>query len=237
MTFPQPIYPGYSSGGGAFNPASISGLVAWLDISNAGSLTLVGSDIHSATDLSGTGNTFTGTGSAGGYPHLQTAAQNGLNTASIVTGAYYSKFTTPSIATASGYSIIGVFARSTSSSYIGVNAGSPSALLYWKANGGITTSLFTGTTQYYTSGSNLKNNTAYHVLALSYTLGGSSKLYYDSSDVTETVNSAGSGTSGAVSFVGYGDGSVGELLIYNNSIGSANLLAVQAYLSAKWGTP
>ena len=52
------------SGAGAWSPSDLSGLLAWYDASDSGSLTLTGSLVDQWNDLSGNGNHFTASGTA-----------------------------------------------------------------------------------------------------------------------------------------------------------------------------
>jgi len=53
MTFPPILYPGSGVSAPSFSPLNISNLLLWVDASNAGSLTLSGSNVLQWNDLSG----------------------------------------------------------------------------------------------------------------------------------------------------------------------------------------
>ena len=63
-----------------FQPVDISGCSLWLDSADMSTITLSGSSVTAWNDKSGNANNATG--SAGTYPTIHTAGQNGLNTIS-----------------------------------------------------------------------------------------------------------------------------------------------------------
>lgn len=64
-----------TAGGGGWQPSDLSGLMAWYDASDSGSLTLSGADVTQWNDLSGNGYHLT-QGTAGRYPQYGATSFN-----------------------------------------------------------------------------------------------------------------------------------------------------------------
>ena len=232
-----------------FDPTSVTGLTAWFDPSDTGSVTASGGIVSQLNDLSGHGNHVTNASGKG--PVTGTRSHNGLNVLD-----YYAternwlrktSFTQPSPCT------VFVVAKSDT---ITNDGNGQRALIGWSTAGGAT-----GCAMVQIGG------------AMAITSGGAYPFKPDTTHTTSVANQwtgvfdgassyvvrdglAGSpdnpGSDGwsssplifgevwkATTEIGYQvawDGWIGEVLIYNGVVSPGDRLDIEAYLKAKWAT-
>ena len=232
-----------------FDPTSVTGLTAWFDPSDTGSITDSGGIVSQLNDLSGHGNHVTNASGKG--PVTGTRSHNGLNVLD-----YYAternwlrktSFTQPSPCT------VFVVAKSDT---ITNDGNGQRALIGWNTAGGATGCAFVQI-----SG------------AMAITSGGAYPFKPDTTHTTSVANQWTGVFNGASSYVvrdglagspdnpgsdgwsssplifgevwkatteiGYSvawDGWIGEVLIYNGVVSPGDRLAIEAYLKAKWAT-
>ena len=246
-------HPFYSSGTGLitrpfarqFQPVDIPNCALWMDLADATTVTLSGSNITRVADKSGNGLTMTNTGTIA----YNTAAQNGLNTGTFSSnGVYLSTSTTNfDFGTTDFYFFAACKTASTSSGLYPIvsknYASTVNSWMFWRNNA----SAF-ATLTYSGSILNLASSAASSSLASTWYVasagcirGTSTTVYSNgaagtSSGMTSTSNAPGSvailigGTSGLT----WG-GQLGEVIIYSGSLSNAQRQQVEAYLGWKWG--
>ena len=232
-----------------FDPTDVTGLTAWFDPSDTGSITASGGIVSQLDDLSGNGNHVTNASGKG--PVTGTRTHNGLNVLD-----YYAternwlrrtSFTQPSPCT------VFVVAKSDT---ITNDGNGQRALIGWNTAGGATGCAFVQI-----SG------------AMAITSGGAYPFKPDTTHTTSVANQWTGVFNGASSYVvrdglagspdnpgsdgwsasplifgevwkatteiGYSvawDGWIGEVLIYNGVVSPGDRLDIEAYLKAKWAT-
>jgi len=235
MTFPQPIYPCYVASGGSFPPGSPA---LWYDFSNAGSVTLSGSNITSIADLSGNSNT--GTTSALGTKPTQ-GTVNSLNTCLFDSSQSQYIGLTNSISYTD--CTVAFVAKKVSSSNKFIAVSDRITFLYslnWHSDSVIyahSTSGFDFTTGTQTDTTNA------HVLVGTQSGGTTFAIRFDASNQTLNGYTAGSvtGSWGCIGSDGNGanfsNGHLCEILFYTSVLNGTDISAIEAHLKSKWGTP
>jgi len=228
----------------AFTPASISGLVAWYDFSDAATLftdsartTPVASDgdsIGGVTDKSTSANHL-GKGTTG--PAYKTNIQNGK---SIARGAGSTnrlfKASTSGITEKPATLFIVMARGNTTASYVfdmsGTINGENSVIVNYTAN----TAEYYGPSPRRSVGTIATSTFALHEYVM--TSGGAITTYKNGTQVT-----TGSGTPTAAGRIAlfsaydatdYFTGDIAELIVYNVALSDANRQAVESYLNTKW---
>jgi hypothetical protein len=231
-------------GGTAWSPLSISGLQFWVDAADSATLytdstltTLAVADgvVGGWKDKSGNSrNALQADGTK--KPMLKLAIQNGRN---IV--RYDGVNDTNEMA--SGYQVnpsttfLAIKSSSVGSDDVVMSIvpyAAPNYLLDYY--GGTTMAGPNGTT------SGLTNNSAYHVVCVRYgpTI---SQVRQDGTDGFADTSTNDFGLIGRISGYSYGgggaffQGDIGEIIAYNSVLSGSDILLVEAYLKAKWGTP
>ena len=228
----------------AFTPASISGLVAWYDFSDAATLftdsarttavTADGDAIGGVTDKSTSANHLSNTGGTT-RPLYKTTIQNSKSVGRADGVNDYLKKASPSFSN-KPITLFLVYARknTTSNRYvIGMGTGSPAVLQNYVAN----TVEYFGNTPRASMGTATTDTFALHEFVL--TSGGAVTTYKNGTQVA-----TGSGAPSAVTMLTlFADDAVGinpsncdiaECLIYNVALSDANRQAVESYLNTKW---
>jgi hypothetical protein len=229
--------------GGVFNPLSISGLVAWWDFSDAGSLftdttrtTPVASDgdaIKGVTDKSGAGNHLS---EATNGPAYKVAIQNGKSVArfdgtndKLDSGAYtLNQPSTWFLVLKGGEAAGGVYAGGITTATV--------LQQFYATIGDFVWSIY--------AGAELKGGaadaTTWHCVTAVFN--GASSLH--TVDATTTNGDAGAQNHTTGTRLGANhDASafnvvdIGEILQYSGAVSEGNRAIIQAHLKAKWGTP
>lgn len=234
-------------------PTEISGCVGWYDFSDSSSLTVTSGSIDACNDKSGNG--FHLSASSTNRPTLASAVRNGRNAAEfdgvndLMTATFSGTYTAATVFavvypdTAGGGSLGRILTRGASNlAYDGTNT----ALRY--------NAPFTGATG--NGGQRTANGSAaqdqWHLA--SFTWNGGLNVATDITPYLSgvTSNAALTGTGDAVSTTGINDfilgnrsladgadrgwdGYIGEIIIFNTALSTANRARVEAYLAAKWG--
>lgn len=216
-------------------PATIAGLSAWYDASNAGSITASAGKVSAWADLSGNGRTMVqGTGTK--QPTTGTRTQNGLNVLD---------FTAPNLMVCAGFSptmpnmIIVAAKWDTAPSGGHLFGGETNRQSLINDGSGSTFRQYCNTSFSGIQGGPTATTAAHvHVSLFTSSL---QQLWLDGT-------SAISGNPGQNSITGGldlgGDANVGDLdgylcevLCYDSNLSTGNRNAVEAYLKTKWGTP
>ena len=246
-------HPFYSSGTGLitrpfarqFQPVDIPNCALWMDLADAITVTLSGSNITRVADKSGNGLTMTNTGTIA----YNTVAQNGLNTGTFSSnGVYLSTSTTNfDFGTTDFYFFAACKTASASSgSYPIVSknyASTVNSWMFWRNNASAFATLtYSGSTLNSASSAASSSLASTWYVASAGCIRGTSTTVYSngaagtSSGMTSTSNAPGSvailigGTSGLT----WG-GQLGEVIIYSGSLSNAQRQQVEAYLGWKWG--
>lgn len=219
---------------GGWTPASLPGLVAWYDASNAGSITSSSGNVSQWNDLSGSGfHLVQGTGA--NQPDTGVNTLNGLNVIKFIR-ANSDRMTKSGIST-TVTSVFGVFKNSyTTGTQVpcGTNA---DAFSYLLGSGGVI-NMFAGA-----GGSGSSNSTTNNTAFTAYCLinGASSVLNLNG---TSTTTSTGTTTAATAIQVGdaasggnYWNGDIAEFFMSSSLISGADLTSARTYLTGKWGTP
>lgn len=186
--------------------AQASALQLWFDASDANTLIQSGGSVSKWIDKSGNGNNaIPATSSA--EPTIQTT-QNGLNTLRFNGASSQKLILKTPINVEAAYTIIGVVRRGYSMNSTAYVSSTPQA------------------------------TTTYNEVATDMTLGGPYRIFFNGAD----VNSGNSTRDGSATFnqIGNGDtlymnGEIGEFLVYNSILTTAQRQSLEAYLKAKWG--
>lgn len=231
------------SGAGGFSPAAVGDLVAWYDFSDSAALTLASTAITQALDLSGRGNHTAVQGTGTSRPAFAANQQNGLAMATF-DGGDQLLFPQAVLDVAAGNNTIFAVANRTSED---------------GSNDGIF-SVGTGTTNYLMI---FYPGTAGQVQYRSRVFGAGGVISTGNTNTNvNIITGRREGTTQAVSVNGGAEvtdanggdaptkdagqlgntlnglfltGRLGELFFYNRSLASAEMIAVRAYLSTKWG--
>lgn len=219
-----------------FNPQTQGTLVNWYDASTLGLSN--GANIVTFTD-SKTGNPNPLTTSASN-PTYATNQKNGLSTASLVTGQYFT--TGGSSASIYPYTIAAVV-------NITSNAGSPSILgpsatggLQFRVEAGGDLGILSAATTLIGSSTSALASGSYHLVVV--TINSSSYAFYI--DGVAAGSGANSTSLAAATAFLMGarngsndemDGFIGEVQIYSSVLSSGDLAALHTYIVSKWATP
>lgn len=223
----------------AFVPSSISGLVLWFDASDASTITSSAGAVSQWRDKS-TSAILASQAVGTQQPTISVADQNGLNTIKFVSAnAQVLTFNT-SVNVDTDYTLLSVFKRTASSSEV-------NALAYSIGGTNAFGNVYYSDNNIYISNSSgfyngvAPNNTTYDLVTsqltastgiarfnlapvtLGFTSGGGRSAIFDN------IGARG----GTVSI----DGSIGEILLYNNAISAPNLSSAESYLRTRWATP
>ncbi len=223
----------------AFLPSDLSGLVEWLDASNAGSITSSGGLVSQWNDLSGTGNNVT-QASGSNQPTTGTTTQNGLN---VIVNSATTGFDMPSglyTIPAGDNTVFVVYQSSDTTNNRNILSGT-NGTGRWRIalnNGGagnfIGTNSATGVNSTLTGG----NNTNVHVVELLRN-GATATATLDSTvgtgaAATNTTPTALRLGSFATTFTTGLTGWMAEVVIYNRALNSTEEAQVKTYLKTKW---
>jgi len=234
----------FSAGG--FTPEDVAGLEAWIDASDATTVTLSGSTVTAVTDKAGNSHSFTPSGGTG--PTLTAASQNSLD---VFTFADSSKklvtATTIPVGSASTTFVVASRDANSSNGYGRILSGSDTGDGYSPAI--LSGYAVTGSNddfEYYGGGSGpnlsagVNNTSGPKLITISHTDGGTINLYYGGT-LADTSSSAKTfGTDGWNEISG---GSISEgatftfceLIVYDSALSSADRESVESYLNTKWG--
>jgi hypothetical protein len=209
-----------------FNPTDIAGLQLWLDGADASTITQSGGNVSQWNDKSGNANN---------------AIQG--------TGANQPAYATNQIGSLPGITFTGSQILDVSAIASNNTTG---FVVFQTSNASITGGFLGGLSSFYFGYFGLQeilqdsSNVTYSVGAAinvpaeaGYTVGsGSGQLYVDGA----LVSSGSMAVSDPIQTVGNALGvranaSIGEILVYNSILSTANMNAVYAYLKTKWGTP
>jgi hypothetical protein len=223
---------------GAFDPTDVSGLTAWYDASDTGSLTLSGSEVTQWNDLSGNGFHLTRIDTNTG-PDSGTRTKNSLNVLDFSGGK---RLGNNGLASTSSYSIFVVCVQDST-------PGSPFIATIAYFQGGTEHGIRTTSTKaemVSTAGG------AVVVQATAYTNGNWRQLYgsHDGGNIALRQNASAIGTSAVpgapasnpfrVGAYANGsralDGGIAEVLIYRTVLtNGSDIDDIEAYLDTKWG--
>jgi hypothetical protein len=221
----------------AFSPDVVSGLQLWLDADDAASLTLSGSSISQWNDKSGNARHATASGAV--RPTLQTAAQNGKNTARFTATSSQRLILASSVDLSLARTVLAVVRRGGPAGTNIVEVlgdtlhGSAYGLEWWS-----NTNIYSAGTGKYIQ-SNSHADTGYNLISLDLDTS-TGHMYLNAADLSPTVGVVV--TSGIFDTVGWADSSYGnfemaELCVYNAVLSTADRQACETYLKTKWGTP
>ena len=236
------------NGATAFTPASVAGLVAWYDFSDAATLftdsarttavTADGDAIGSISDKSGN-NYHQLQATAGNRPIYKTGIQNGKSIGREVSNDYLSASTgSVSVNALTIFCVAKTALAGNASPYFWNNSVSGAmASIYHVAGGQWRTQLYDGSHLDQISGTSTQNN---FTLVRQMWSGTQTKLF---------VNGAQESTTGSWSFTvtsfntiylfnqassTYLRGDIGEVLFYNAALSEANIALIESYLNTKW---
>lgn len=240
--FPAACYP---KGGNVFSPASIATLGAWWDASVIGTLfqdtglatpvTTNGNPIGGWRDISGSGKTLT-QGTAAAQPTYSTgSAPSGLPTASFDGGDV---MTSAGIGAAQPYTIFHVGKMTTDQTYYYDGALTNRCACGNSLGGTSKLDLFAGSV---VGGPATGADSTFHLYAATFN-NASSALRLDraaySSGTAGTQSLADGFTLGNRYTLAFNlIGNIAEVIIYTSALSAANIVLVENYLKAKWGTP
>ncbi len=260
MPTPSKIYQGATliydgsggGGGGEWTPASVTGITAWWDPSDAATITESGGYVTKLDDKSGTRNHLYQTSTYG--PITGTRTQNGLNVLDFYASTRASLYTE----TFNQQQPCTIFAVVQTDS-LTVDSGGSSCITGWSGSSSFSgCAIFQagslGQMQTYAGGSSatlqyIAANTPTQFTAVFD--GASSHLDKDGSASANWNPGSGRWGNGSRFMVGqvhyeytadkaaYDDawnGWIGELIIYDGVVSPGDRLAIEAYLKAKWAT-
>ena len=229
---------GPEASGPAFVPTQIAGLLTWWDFSALGLSN--GAAISSVTDGSGNGNTLTQATGAN-QPLFQTGIQNGramaqFNGTTMNMGSSLTATTKP----VTVFSLIRPTDLTAARAFLGssVNGGLELRLV---TTTGVQSALESGTAVIGSATTGETVNVATS-LGFTYDVSGNYAFYSNGSangtgltNLTFAASTVVVGASPSVSdfMAGY----IGEMLIYNSVLSTANRQSVESYLRSRWGTP
>ncbi len=224
--------------GGAFDPRSISGLAGWWDAADATSVTLNGSSVSQLNDKSGSGFHATQT-SAANQPAYVTSAINGRNVVRFTSTSNLHRLLLTGPALTNENTWVLVATTSSVGGYIVSADGTGNAGPSLISNFGQAYEFFWGNLNRATIASSASGA---NILSADFANLGNLRTYYNGSP-------AGSIAALTVSFSGLSLARIGnainnnggfggdfcEFLHYNRVLGNGERLAVEQYLSHKWG--
>jgi len=221
-----------------FDPRTIPGCQLWLDPANSSSLTLSGANVVTIADSSTTGvtatrlagNSYATTTTISGNRILSFSSENIVyRSPMVLTGAAYTIFVIGSLLSGSGYQRIVNTDGSGGRIFIGAN------------NGSFAT--FTGNNNF----NDVAANTPGYTLTgaglqlMSMVVSGSSLIPY----INGTAMNTKTGTTGATTVLDIGayedgvtqawKGYIGDIIVYNSALTTAQRQQVEGYLAHKWG--
>jgi len=234
--------------GTTFVPTSIASLVAWYDASKPANVTASGGAVSAWLDSSGKGNALAQS-TTSARPSFLTAGINGLGSLSFASSAYLTS-TNTSLSTAL-FNASTVFfvtnqAASAQSSSVG-SAGAVNASPTWDlrlSNSGTSQFYFNNAGAGLLAPADVPNGPAIWTAAGS-SAGAIQELRKDGNNLSVSTGPGAtvSGTypfvvganlaSGVASYL-Y-DGQIGEIVIYDSLLSSAQTASVEGYLACKWG--
>lgn len=226
---------GAHAAGSSFDPTSVTGLVAWHDASNAGSITASGGTVSQWDDLSGNGHHLTQATSTY-QPTTGSSTINGLNALGFDGVDDYLRSSLTTGTTFIWFLVLNLLDISNGYSSLMDGTGGGARGHVWK--GGTTWNMENGSSV----GTTAPLSTGVRLYSALFN-GASSNIEIDSvrsSDVNPGSNSMNGITlladrsPDSATFVG---ADVGELLLYDGAMSDADRASVSAYLKAKWGTP
>lgn len=242
------VKPAASGGGGGFSPLSIAGCELWLDATDADTITGSASAVTGWDDKSTAGNDCTASGTE---PSQVTI--NSLNAIRFDAGEHIGR--TASITGLDGPDIT-IFAvvnkqYNETDSWPGiVNRSNTGWSTGWRMASGAADgssmefSAAGYTTDVVTISTTTTGADAFHLYTATHEDGGGTKVaYLNNASVDTDTSGLIAGASANALWVGSADstttyvmvGSIGELIIYNSVLSSADRLSVSEYLEAKWG--
>lgn len=215
---------GSGGGGSVWSPASVSGLVVWLDFSDTSTITLSSGRIETISNKTGSGS-FNASG-PGPVPGIMGSRASGLFQGNSLIGLG---------GALSAFSIL-IAMRVNSRAGENSNAG-PYAF-----GGG--EDLSTGIGRFYIegiSGLSLLTFTDAQIMVVGGVIpasGGTGKTFVNDTEDTDAVT--WSAPTGTLHVVGRGDADllnsdIGEVIVYDTAIADDDLLDLKSYLYTKWG--
>lgn len=244
MLIPFGVLSAAGAGGPVF-PSGITGLVARYDATNAGSISLSGSEVTQWNDLSGNGHHAT-QGTSINRPKSGTVTINGKNAIDF-DGTNDYLFNNGVASSFSGndkpFTIFWVQDKDVANSTPWMFGFDPAGVAYIWSYGdsmlfrddAVTTTSISGTG----SSSLSPVFMTFRSSGLSFTAWSNktqtvSATAYDRGNITVNISTIGAYRQGTLPEL-YLDGSIGELIYYNRELTTGEVAQVQDYLSAKWG--
>lgn len=221
-----------------FNPRSISGLLAWYDAADASSVTLNGSNISQIADKSGNNRNATQS-TAASQPAYVTNVRNGRSVCRF-NGATRNDDLVISVPISTAVTVfwLGTPTTGKADTYLmsGSGSGGRPAIISNYAPTNRAYEYFGGGGDRFTIATSAAG---FNVVSYTIQDGGSLFGYINGSQtVTSTISGAISGTNmtrlGSAATVAFANADMGEVLIYNRALGSAERLRVERYLGQKW---
>lgn len=227
-----------------FSPADLTGLTAWYDASDAGSITESGGAVSQWNDLSGNGYHLTQSTGAN-KPTTGTNTINGLNVLTSAGSAFMSRAATQIVNSSTGEWSVFVVARVTAlvgTQQIIDQDDATRVAQFVRVNGSNLESIAFTTASTDTPGSSPSATVAFQASAIRTTT--TVEAFLDGSGNGST--SATSPETGATVLTVFRGGTnagtnqlTGDIaeIIVTNTDSSADRTTVESYLQAKWGTP
>lgn len=239
--------------GGAWTPASLSGLIVWLDASVSASVIRSGANVSAWNDQSGNGNNFTATNNP---QYSATSFPGSLPGISSWSGSAYIRNASISLNSAT-LSCFAVFSMTSTNAFGGIvsiqgasggnDFNTADGVAFSAGNNNQTTSVARGGSPSYSGSRNITTGSA---RSGGYVFNGTQGITYgDFSGTTAASSSTAAigNTTAAIaigvrqstgpSFANPWIGPISEVIITTSAITGTDLTNLQAYWAAKWGTP
>lgn len=234
----------FCAAGGSWTPLALAPSL-WLDASDAATLTLSGTNVTAWADKSGAGNHAVQIGSVSTRPVILASAQNGLAVVGF-DGAQY--LSTQTMSPTNSMSVFVVAIHTGSGAYFtcGSRGGVPSANTRSYIGQSFDGAVLSGGvgSQANTVIKSTVTWTSYRTVGLVYD-GTTVQLYNAGTNVYDAAQS-GSGADTQPYYIGtfnqggspsadYMRGRIAEIVVCKRKLSAAEITALSAYLSAKWG--
>lgn len=243
-----------AAGGGSWTPASLSGLIVWLDANDAATITHTGGNVTAWNDKSGTGNHFTGNNnpvySTTSFPGSKPGITFTAGSSTSLTGS------TVSMGSTTSYSVFMVLDVTGSSANSGIICAAPSAggndfngtggwAFTTPAGGGANGCRLTRVSFDVNNGSTPTGNAA-HTYGFIIDSNVSGVVYGDFTNIASgtptsitqpNVNIGIGGRMAPNITSNYISGIVSEVIITTNAMSGTDRSNLQSYFTTKWGTP
>lgn len=241
----------HAAASGAWTPASLSGLVAWYDASNSGSIHDTSGSVDQWDDLSGNGNHQTASGTA--RPTTGASTINSLNVLTFDGGTDTMSCALASNITGANHTAAGVIVMDGSVNYAEWISVYQTGSADWNsATSWVPAARDTASStdlRTYSNGSRrgvitTSGLSSVHVV-IAISDGTNGQIYVDGTGgtaeswTTPSLNAdilrIGAGNEGGV--VNRWPGRIAEVVYCTAALGTTDRNALEAYLKAKWGTP